>query len=142
MNTLYHYLPVVVLCMAMQFANAQTSTSHQVTQANDEFSTHRTAAHAKKSSLIYRFHKKVPGTYNGYAIEIVKAKYPLERNYPLFKKFGNVHYEKLAEGGYSYCILLNFNSKKGAKQFLENVVKPKAPDARIVSYKLGVRDKK
>ncbi|MCP3933535.1 MAG: hypothetical protein GY705_31085 [Bacteroidetes bacterium] len=98
-----------------------------------------TAAHSNAKSSYYRFHKKLPALYTGYVVEIVASNYPLERAYPLFRKFGTIHYDKLREGGYSYCILPNFSKRKTVERYFANVIAPKAPEARIIQYKKGIR---
>jgi hypothetical protein len=87
----------------------------------------------------YRHHKKLPSNYEGYAIELTTSALPLKRNYFLFDQFGNVFYDKLEEGGYSYCILANFSSKKSVERFLELIILPKATEARLLEFKKGKR---
>ena len=86
-----------------------------------------------------RFHKKFPQLFNGMAIEIAASTYPLDRANPAFRQFGNVFYEKLQEGGYSYLIMANFSSKAAALHFVESVVKPKTEGAKLFEYKDGIR---
>jgi len=95
-----------------------------------------------KVPYFFRHHKKMPITYTGYAIELTTADLPLKRDYFLFEKFGNVHYEKRKEGGYAYLILIKFKTKKSVENFLNNIVLPKAPEAKMVTYKRGVRKTK
>ncbi len=87
----------------------------------------------------YRHHKKLSANYEGYAIELTISYLPLKRNYFLFDQFGSVYYDKLKKGGYSYCILANFSSKKSVERFLEIIILPKATEARLVEYKKGKR---
>lgn len=87
----------------------------------------------------YRHHKQLSASYEGYAIELTTSALPLKRNYFLFDQFGNVFYDKLESGGYSYCILANFSSKKSVERFLEMIILPKAKEARVVAYKKGKR---
>ena len=72
-------------------------------------------------------------------IELTTSYLPLKRNYFLFEQFGSVFYDKLEDGGYSYCILANFSSKKSVERFLEIIILPKVPEARLVEYKKGKR---
>lgn len=92
------------------------------------------------SSEVFRFHKKLPTLYQGYAIEIATSDYPLDRTTPIFRQFGGIHYDKLDEGGYSYLILGRFADKESALSFLHNVVLHRAKDARVVHYKEGERN--
>ncbi|MCF8244232.1 MAG: hypothetical protein K9J37_03370 [Saprospiraceae bacterium] len=89
--------------------------------------------------LSVRSYKRFPALYNGLAIEIATSTYPMDKTNPIFRKFGNVHYEKLSEGGYSYLIMANFSSKESALDFVQNVVKPKAEKARLIQFSDGNR---
>ncbi len=89
--------------------------------------------------LSVRSHKRFPALFNGLAIEIATSTYPMDKTNPIFRKFGNVHYEKLSEGGYSYLIMANFSSKESALDFVQNVVKPKAEKARLIQFSDGNR---
>lgn len=91
------------------------------------------------SKEVFRFHKKLPTFYEGYAIEVATSDYPLDRTTPVFRQFGGIHYDKLDEGGYSYLILGRFSDKKSAITFLHTVVMHRAKDARVVKYKEGNR---
>ena len=96
---------------------------------------------AKKEEIpdYYRHHNKLSSNYEGYVIELTTSYLPLKRNYFLFEQFGSVFYDKLEDGGYSYCILANFSSKKSVERFLEIIILPKVPEARLVEYKKGKR---
>ena len=63
----------------------------------------------------------------------------MNKTNPLFRQFGNVFYEKLPEGGYSYLIMANFSSKEAGLEFVKNVVKPKAEKAKLIQYSDGNR---
>ena len=86
-----------------------------------------------------RFHKRFPQLFTGMAIEIATSTYPMDKTSPVFRQFGNVFFEKLPEGGYSYLIMANFSSKEAALEFLQNIIKPKAEDARLIQYNEGNR---
>lgn len=94
---------------------------------------------AKKIAAYYRQHEKLPAQFSGLAIELTTSDLPLRRDYFLFKRFGNVYYHRLTAGGYSYCILPNFSSKKAVEHFLETVVIHRAPEAKLIKYKKGKR---
>ena len=87
----------------------------------------------------YRFHKKLPQLFSGYAIEVAASNYPLQRDNPVFRQFGNIHYEKLREGGYSYLILASFSSQDAALGFIKTIILPKVAEARLFEYKDGIR---
>ena len=87
----------------------------------------------------YRHHKKMSSQYEGFAIELTTSGLPLKRNYFLFEQFGSVFYDQLEKGGYSYCIIANFSSRKSVERFLELIILPKAPEAKLIEYKNGKR---
>ena len=87
----------------------------------------------------YRHHRKLSAGYTGYVIELTKSDFPLRRDHKLFRQFGNVHYDNVAGEGYSYVIKINFASKKAVKKFLKDTVRHRAPEARVVEYKMGGR---
>jgi hypothetical protein len=86
-----------------------------------------------------RFQKRLPAGFTGYAVEIGTSEYPIEPTNSLFRQFGNVHYEKLRQGGYSYLILTEFSDEKSARHFHQSVVLPKVQDALVVEYRKGTR---
>ncbi len=136
MNTLR--IPQGVLVLALLFVStliySQSTVAYQGEVASIEAEAEKTA-----SPSPYRFHKKLPVLYEGYAIEIATSTYPLNRTNSMFRKFGNVHYDKLEQGGYSYVILGRFSDDISALRFLHNIIVPKAEDARLVHYKDGIR---
>ena len=89
----------------------------------------------------YRHHKKLSLTHSGIVLELIVSDLPLKRDYPLFQQFGNIYYDQLEKGGYAYCILTNFDDMKKAKKYLEQVVLPRAPKAKVVKYQMGRRKK-
>lgn len=88
----------------------------------------------------YRHHKRLPVTFEGYAIELTTSDFPLNRDYHLFEQFGKVYYDQVEDQGYSYLILADFSSRKAIEQYIGQVVIHKAPEARIVDYKKGKRN--
>ena len=90
----------------------------------------------------YRHHKKLPAIYSGFGIQLTTSDLPLKRDYFLFKQFGNIHYEKLDEGGYAYVLLVKFSSKKALENYITQVILPKAPEALPLVYKNGICKRK
>ena len=80
-------------------------------------------------------------THSGIVLELITSDLPLKRDYSLFKKFGNIYYDRLDEGGYAYCILTDFSKIKQAKAYLQQMISPHAPEAKVVKYQLGRRKK-
>ncbi len=99
-----------------------------------------TAVHQIKD--FYRHHKKLPKTFEGYAIELTTSDFPLARDYHLFEQFGEVFYERRKGQGYAYLIMINFSSKKAIESYIKNIIIHKAPEAHLVEYKKGKRTKK
>ncbi len=97
--------------------------------------------YTSKEIITYRHHKKLSVTHSGIVLELITSDLPLKRNNPLFKQFGNVYYDRLDKGGYAYCILTNFNKLKEAKLYLQQMILPHAPTAKVVKYQLGRRKK-
>jgi len=113
----------------------QENIEGQPAKAKEE----KTSKAGKTTPAYYRHHKKLPATYSGFAIELTRSELPLKRSFPLFQQFGNVHYEKIDGGGYAYILLVKFSSKKALKNYVKQMVKPKAPDAKALVYKHGKR---
>ncbi|MEM6321840.1 MAG: hypothetical protein AAF960_29540 [Bacteroidota bacterium] len=95
--------------------------------------------HRSKTPFFYRHHKRLELTHSGIVLELIVSERPLERSHPIFRQFGNVHYDRLDEGGYAYCVLTNFGDVKKANEFLRQMILRRAPEARVVRYKLGKR---
>lgn len=85
----------------------------------------------------YRHHKLLDSNFTGYVIELLQSDVKLERNYPLFERFGNVYIKELDNGKYSYCIIANFKKSSSLKIFVNEVIIPRAPEARALKYKKG-----
>ena len=137
------FFAVIVLFFGTELmAQISDTVVTNVPQQNNEQQVakeEKTSKAGKTTPTYYRHHKKLSATYSGYAIELVRSELPLKRSYPLFQKFGNIHYEKLDGGGYAYLLLVKFSSKKALKNYIKQMVKPKAPDARALVYKVGKR---
>ncbi|MCB0521037.1 MAG: hypothetical protein H6577_20100 [Lewinellaceae bacterium] len=138
MNTFRLPALVILSIVAVSYAaSAQTAPLFENESAYIAPESQKTKVASTLSP--YRFHKKLQKMYSGYAIEVAASNYPLERNDAIFRQFGNVHYDKLIEGGYSYLILANFDSDKSALHFLQTIIQPKANEARLFLYKDGNR---
>jgi len=107
--------------------------------SQDYYASADTGDKSEKISTVYRLHKKLPAFHNGYVIELATSEFPIKKDHPIFKKFGKVFYHKLREGGYSYVIKANFAELKSAKNFCDNIIKPRYENARVYEYKKGVR---
>ena len=89
----------------------------------------------------YRHHKSLDNDFTGHVIELLQSEIKLERNFPLFERFGNIHVKQLESGKYSYCIIANFKKLSSLKIFVTEVIIPHAPTAKALKYKRGKRKK-
>ncbi|MFK7771567.1 MAG: hypothetical protein AB8F94_05475 [Saprospiraceae bacterium] len=87
----------------------------------------------------FRHHKSLDQSFSGYVIELLQSDEKLERNFPLFERFGSVYMQQLENGKYSYCIIANFKKSKSLKIFVNEVIIPHAPEAKALKYKRGKR---
>ncbi len=144
------YSKIIILTISVLFFGTglmaqinDTIPSELPQQSTDELPTktkeEKLSKAGKTTPSYFRHHKKLPATYSGFGIELTRSELPLKRDYHLFQQFGNVHYEKLDKGGYAYVLLVKFSNKKALKNYVEQLVKPKAPDAKAVVYKIGKR---
>lgn len=85
----------------------------------------------------FRKQNALPDMYTGMAIELMSTDEVLPQDHALFRQFGGVKFKKLPNGRVMYYILLSFRSKKSAEEFTENIVKPRAPMARLVHFEKG-----
>lgn len=86
-------------------------------------------------------HKKLPVTFSGYLIEVAVSNFPLPNEYPVFRQYGQLHYDKLERtGGYSYGIISEFSSKKAMLRYFHEIVRPNVADARLIRYRKGIRE--
>jgi len=121
---------------------AQTSFNNTTTSINEDANAMLAPRYTTKkpTTKSTRFHQRLSGTFSGLAIELIAADLPLERSFPLFRQFGNVYYDKLNEGGYSYVIKTDFEDKKSLEKFYKNVILPRNKEAKMVEYKFGKRN--
>lgn len=99
------------------------------------------ATTTKNNKDYFRHHKRLPKTFDGFAIELTTSDFPLSRNYHLFEQFGMVYFEKSNNVGYAYLIMIDFSSKKAIEDYIKNIIVHKAPEAKLVEYKKGKRVK-
>ncbi len=134
---------LLVLSLLLSFTSAINAQNNETIAVVEHTPIiEKTNKPKKKKSRIpfyYRHHRQMPSTFTGYTIELATSKIPLKRDDELFKYFGKVYYTKLKKGGFAYNIMVNFSTKSAVRNFLENIVIHKAPDARIVEYKKGKR---
>jgi len=136
------YIPMNIsqfpLVLAILFVSVSSFAQSSI-DFQDDVAFRETEPSMPASPSPYRFHKKLPGMYDGYAIEVARSTYPLDRANPIFRQFGNVHYDKLEQGGYSYLILGRFSGDDSGLRFLDNIIRPKAKEAKLVHYQDGIR---
>lgn len=130
MSSLLHFFQTGIICLLL----FSTSQMQAQSLASNDFS-----GGDEDLLLVAKHQKRMPGGYDGYVVEVASSDFPLKSSDPVFKKFGNIYYHKLREGGYSYIIMTNFSDGKIAKNFCESVVAPKIPGAKLIEYKKGIR---
>lgn len=129
----------LILTWGAAICQGGASFESEASLANIETPAKKPSSTLTAASSSTRFHKRFPQLFTGMAIEIASSTYPMDKSNPVFRQFGNVLYEKLPEGGYSYLIMANFSSKESALEFVQNVVKPKVGDAKLIQYNEGNR---
>ncbi|MEM1322831.1 MAG: hypothetical protein AAGG75_21375 [Bacteroidota bacterium] len=153
MNTPTHYsailtglllllLPMMIQAQQTSYEDAPVAVLIKPRPKTEGTYTRYTPAEGAKTAHYYRHHKALPATFSGYLIELTRSDRPLKRSHEVLQQFGKVFYDQLDDGTYSYCIVFNFKQRKAAEHFLEQVIRPKAADARIVHYKKGIRKTK
>ena len=82
--------------------------------------------------------RTVDPAYTGYLIEFKRARQALPTNHDIFKKHGNIKIDTLADGSVSY-MLGAFKSKGDANKFLQIIISPQYPKAKLIKYANGSR---
>ncbi len=82
--------------------------------------------------------KPIATNFKGYSVEIVSAASKLPNSHALFTQYGNLLLEETKDGKFAYLIG-EFDSKKDANAFLNNIILPRYPKANIVEYMNGRR---
>ena len=141
----YKKIHLGILCLFVSLATLSAQQDdffafHESTEST-KITENQASFYPKKTPNYYRHHKKLPLTYSGVVLELTTSELPLKRDHELFKQFGNVYYDQLEEGGYAYCILTSFTDLKKAKGYLQAMITPRAPAAKVVKYQLGRRKK-
>lgn len=76
--------------------------------------------------------------FNGYSVEIISTISKLPASHALFTQYGNLILEETKDGKFAYLIG-EFDTAKDANIFLQNIVVPRYPKAKIVQYMKGRR---
>ena len=80
----------------------------------------------------------LPRGYSGYMVEIVRSKTELDSENAIFDRHSNIMLDRLGNGHASY-LLGDFDDRKDAEWFLDNVVLKLYPKARIITFDEGRR---
>jgi len=141
----YKRLHLGILCLFVSFTVLHAQEDSFFVFHDSENTTKKQQNHQNpytlRKTIHYRHHKKLSVTHSGIVLELITSDLPLKRNFPLFKQFGNIYYDALDGGGYAYCVLTNFNKLKQARTYLQQMILPHAPEAKVVKYQLGRRKK-
>lgn len=133
------HLGILCLFVSLTALSAQEDGFFVLHESSAKTTNTQKDFYPKKMPIYFRHHRKLSLTYSGIVLELTTSDLPLKRNNQLFKQFGNVHYDKLDNGDYAYCILTSFSDLKKAKDYLQAMILPRAPMAKVVKYQLGRR---
>ncbi len=92
----------------------------------------------EKPVMVVRRARRINSAYEGFAIQLAAVERPLLHDDPIFRKFGNIVYERTEDGKYAYLIQVPFTNKESVQSFLANVIAPRLPDAKIAEYQNGI----
>ena len=81
---------------------------------------------------------QIPDEYSGYSVEIKRTATPLEITDPIFTQHGNIILHQVSDTKFSY-MLGDFSKEEAATDFLENILLSRYPDAKVITYKNGIR---
>ena len=127
--------------MLIALISIQSKSAAQMSINNQSF--HQTEFASKGSPMIVgnpvsysntKSAKRLETGYKGYLVELLTVSRPLKSHHKLFSLFGNVYYQKIPKKGYVYFIPLGFRSQNAALQYLNQMILPKIPKARLVKY--------
>ena len=82
--------------------------------------------------------KSIPNGYNGYRVQLIMANSKLPGSHQIFTQHGDLALEETKDGTFAY-LLGDFNQLKDVEGFLQHIVMPRYPDAKIVQYIDGKR---
>ncbi len=86
--------------------------------------------------VIQRKPKTLDPNYSGFKIQFYSAPYELPLSHKIFSKHGNIVVEKDKNGKFIYCIG-DFDDAENASDFLNHVIKPKYPKAKVLRFEHG-----
>ena len=86
--------------------------------------------------VIQRKPKAVPSNFSGYKIQFYSAPYELPLSHKIFSRHGNIVIVKDKKGQFLYCIG-DFDDADNASDFLNHVIKPKYPKAKVLRFDHG-----
>ena len=81
---------------------------------------------------------RIAADYESYGIVLKESERPLLSTDNIFRRFGNIVYDKTEHGMYVYIIKTPFQNEKSVKAFLDVVIKPRFESAYVVKYKKGI----
>ena len=142
-TTRLSFLMFAIFGLFQTIAIAQPSVE-AIAMVTNQTNTPAAKKARKKSAEIPAFYasqRAMPEVYTGLAIELTQSEVPLKRDNPLFMQFGSVVTHRTSGGMYAYNVLIAFSSEKEAERFTEVVIKPRAPQARLVAFEKGKQKK-
>lgn len=117
-----------------EFARVGVGEPFYVEEENDVEPVDQSTAEIPSN---FRHYKKLSDFYNGYMVELLVADFPVGRNHKLLSRFGKVYYDINEESGdHHYFLLIPFEEDAMSLKFFESVIKPHAPESRLVFRKV------
>ncbi len=82
--------------------------------------------------------KMLAADYSGYMVEFFNSGIELTSDHSIFKQYGQVKMEKKSNGEIAY-LLGGFSSSKEASSYMEKIITPRFPAAKVIQYENGKR---
>ena len=82
--------------------------------------------------------RSIPSDYTGYRVQLITANSKLPGSHQIFSQHGDLAMEETKDGTFAY-LLGDFNQLKDTEGFLQHIVLPRYPNAKIIQYLDGKR---
>jgi hypothetical protein len=116
--------------------------------APSEYSYEKGIGSASTASVIFHIpvpvsdkHTKLlslPPGYTGFKVQIAEADQSLPKDHYIFTQHGEIAMDRKADGAYSY-LLGDFKMESEARAHLDNLLRGRYPDAKVIRYETGRR---
>ena len=97
----------------------------------------RSLNQAPPVSEVFSFHSaKIMTNESGFYIELIESDKILDKEHKIYQEFGNLRVNSTLDGDFCYLIG-NFASKETVDKFLNDIILPRYPNAKVVSFENG-----